>query len=122
MSHLVTIETQIRDVQAVTAACRRMGPAAPEPGVARLFAGEAEGLLVRLPGWRYPLVLDTEHGTVRFDNDEGAWGDPSELGRFQQVYAVEKTRIEAHRRGHTVREQTLADGTIKLTVAVGGSA
>ncbi|MEW4568968.1 DUF1257 domain-containing protein [Tautonia sp. JC769] len=122
MSHLVTLETQIRDVQAVSAACRRLGLAAPERGVARLFAGEAEGLLVRLPGWRYPLVVDTEHGTVRFDNYEGAWGDPAQLGRFQQGYAVEKARIEAHRRGHSVREQTLADGTIKLTIAVGGSA
>ena len=122
MSHIVTIETQVRDVHAVAAACRRMGLAAPENGIARLFAGEVRGLLVRLPGWRYPLVLDTERGTLRYDHFEGKWGDPAELGRFQQSYAVEKTRIEAHRRGHTVREQTLADGTIKLTVAVGGSA
>ncbi|WP_152053743.1 DUF1257 domain-containing protein [Tautonia marina] len=119
MSHIVTLETQIRDTQAVAAACRRLGLPAPERGIARLFAGEAEGLLVRLPGWRYPLVLDTARGTLRYDHYEGRWGDPAELGRFQQSYAVEKARIEAHRRGHPVREQTLADGTIKLTVAVG---
>jgi hypothetical protein len=122
MSHIVTVETQVRDAQAVAAACRRLGLPAPEQGVARLFAGEARGLLVRLPGWRYPLAIDTDRGTLRYDNYAGTWGDPAELGRFQQMYAVEKARIEAHRRGHAVREQSLADGTIKLTVAVGGGA
>ena len=35
--------------------------------------------------------------------------------------AVEKTRLEARRRGHAVREATLPDGAIKLTVTVGGA-
>jgi hypothetical protein len=47
------------------------------------------------------------------------WGDKRELDRFLQAYAVEKARIEARRQGHTVTEQSLADGSIKLTVQVG---
>ena len=33
-----------------------------------------------------------------------------------------KARIEARKRGHTITEQSLADGSIKLTVQVGGAA
>jgi hypothetical protein len=35
--------------------------------------------------------------------------------------AVEKARIEARKRGHSVVEQSLADGSIKLTINVGGA-
>ena len=121
VSHIVTIETQVRDPAAAAAACRRLGLPEPQRGRAVLFSGLAEGLVVRLPGWRYPIVADTDTGVVQYDNFEGAWGDPAELGKFLQIYAVEKARIEARRRGHAVREQVLADGTVKLTVAVGGA-
>jgi hypothetical protein len=38
-----------------------------------------------------------------------------------QAYAVEKARLEARRRGHSVVEQALADGSISLTIRVGGA-
>ena len=43
---------------------------------------------------------------------------------FPEVYsgAVEKTRLEARKQGYDVLEQSLADGSIKLTVQVGGAA
>lgn len=50
------------------------------------------------------------------------WGEQRELDQFIQAYAIEKARIEAHKRGHTVTEQSLADGSIKLTVQIGGVA
>jgi hypothetical protein len=50
------------------------------------------------------------------------WGNPQHLDRFLQAYAVERARIEASKQGHRVSEQTLADGSIKLTVQVGGAA
>ena len=34
---------------------------------------------------------------------------------------MEKARIEARKRGHSVVEQPLADGSIKLTITVGGA-
>jgi hypothetical protein len=34
---------------------------------------------------------------------------------------VEKARLEARRRGHAVVEQALADGSIKLSIRVGGA-
>jgi len=50
------------------------------------------------------------------------WGDDQELGKWLQGYAVEKAKLEARRRGHSVVEQPLADGSIKLTVQVAGGA
>ena len=43
---------------------------------------------------------------------------------FHEVYSVafEKTRLEARKQGCDVLEQPLADGSIKLTVQVGGAA
>jgi hypothetical protein len=120
LSHIVTIRTEVRDPAAVAAACSRLGLPEPVAGTARLFSGEATGLLVRLPGWRYPLVCDTAAGEVRFDDYGGAWGRREELDRFLQRYAVEKAALEARRRGHAVAEQLLPDGRIRLTVSVSG--
>ena len=120
MSHIVTIETEVRDPAAVAAACRRLGLPEPVRGTAELFSGEAAGLLVRLPGWRYPAVVDAAAGRVPYDNYGGAWGEQAQLDRLLQMYAVEKARIEARKRGHAVAEHLLADGSIRLTIAVGG--
>jgi hypothetical protein len=121
LSHIVSIKTEVRDAQAVAEACRRLGLAQPVNGTATLFSGEAAGLLVKLPDWLYPVVLDTVTGQVQFDNYEGAWGDRQHLDRFMQVYAVEKARLEARKRGHNVVEQSLPDGSIRLTINMGGA-
>jgi hypothetical protein len=120
LSHIVTIKTEVRDAHAVTAACRRLGLPEPVSGTATLFSGEVSGLLVKLPDWLYPAVIDLSSGQVWFDIYEGRWGDPKELDRFVQLYAVEKARLEARKRGHSVVEQPLADGSIRLTINVGG--
>lgn len=120
MSHIVEVKTQVRDPIAVAAACRRLGLTAPTFGCFRLFNSEAQGLGVQLPNWRYAIVVDTMEGSVRFDNYNGAWGDQADLNRFFQAYSVEKATIEARKKGHSVREQALEDGSIKLTLQVGG--
>lgn len=122
MSHIVTIKAQIRDPVALAAACSRLGLQQPVHGSARLFSGQAEGLIVHLPGWRYPVAIDTAAGAVHYDNFNGAWGSSAELDRLLQAYAVEKARLEARKAGHTVTEQALPDGSIRLTIQVGGEA
>ena len=121
MSHIVSIRTQVRDPVAIEAACRRLRLPAPTHGTAKLFTSEASGVIVQLPRWKYPVVCDTVTGDVRYDNYNGRWGDQKELARFLQSYAVEKAKIEARRKGNSVTEQPLADGSIKLTVQVGGA-
>jgi hypothetical protein len=122
VSHIVSIQTEIRDPQAIAAACHRLGLPEPVQGTASLFNGVATGWLVRLPGWLYPAVVDTASGQVAYDNYGGAWGDQKHLDRFLQIYAVEKVNIQARQRGHAVVEQALEDGSIKLTIQVGGAA
>jgi hypothetical protein len=123
LSHIVQIQTEVRDSLAVRAACGRLELAEPVHGTHKLFSNqEATGLAVQLPGWRYPLVCDTATGQLQFDNYSGHWGDPKQLDRFLQSYATEKVRLEAHRQGHSVTEQLLADGSVKLTIQVTGGA
>ena len=122
MSHIVTVNSQLRDAGGVAAACRRLGLSAPVHKTVKLFSGEATGLAVKLPDWNYPVVIDTANGEVRYDNFEGRWGEQSRLDAFLQAYAVEVVKAQSRRKGHTVTEQTLENGAIKLTVEVNGGA
>jgi len=122
MSHVVTIRTEIRDAGAVQAACQRLRLPAPVQGTHRLYPRQVTGLPVQLPEWRYPAVCDLASGQVQYDNFRGHWGEKRHLDAFLQSYAVEKAKIEARRQGHVCTEQPLADGSIKLTISVGGAA
>ena len=116
MSHIVTVQAKVHDPVAVAAACQRLNLAPPQQGSARLFSGEAQGLLVQLPGWQYPVVIDPLSGVIHYDNFEGRWGDQEQLDRFLQLYAVEKANLEARKKGYTVSEHSLQDGSIKLNI------
>ena len=68
MSHIVTIKTEVRDANAVRAACRRLSLAEPAQGTTKLFSGEVEGLAVQLPDWVYPVVCNLPTGQLHYDN------------------------------------------------------
>ena len=59
---------------------------------------------------------------MKYDNYQGHWGEQKHLNSFLQAYAVEKARIEARKKGHRVSEAKLEDGSIRVTVHVGGAA
>jgi hypothetical protein len=120
LSHIVSIKTQVRDTAAVAAACRRLALPEPVHGTADLFSGQATGLLVHLPGWLYPAVIETATGTVRYDNYQGHWGDENQLHRFLQAYVVEQARIEARKKSYLTTEQSLDDGSILVDIEVRG--
>ena len=122
VSHIVEIQTEVRDEAAVRAACQRLRLPEPVHGSHRLFSAEVTGLGVNLPDWRYPAVCQLDTGEIRYDNYGGRWGEQQHLDRFVQMYAVEKAKAEARRWGNTCTEQRLADCSIKLTVNVGGAA
>ena len=121
MSHVVTIATQVHDPRAIAAACRRLDLPVCLPGTATLFSSQVSGLLVRLPNWLYPVVVDLKTAQLHYDNYQGHWGDPQQLDRFLQAYAVEKARIEAQKQGHALTERALADGSITLTIHLRGA-
>jgi hypothetical protein len=118
----VQIKTQVKDAAAVRAACQRLQLSEPAFGQAKLFSGTKIGWIVQLPQWRYPIVCDLRTGQIDFDDYNGRWGERQQLDRFLQAYAVERAKIESRKRGHTVTEQQLTDGSIKLTIQVAGGA
>jgi hypothetical protein len=122
LSHIVTIKSEVRDAAAVRATCQRLGLPQPTDGKHTLFTNSATGLGVRLSGWRFPVVCHTDTGQLEFDNFRGHWGEQAKLNAFLQAYTIEKAKIEARRKGHQVTETKLADGSIKVTVNVGGAA
>jgi hypothetical protein len=122
LSHIVTVKTEVRDHAAVAAACRRLSLPEPVQGTAQLYSGQASGLLVHLPDWLYPVIVDTTTGTMRYDNYGGSWGDEQHLHRLLQAYTVERTRIEARKKSYVTSEQALSDGSILVEIEVGGSA
>jgi hypothetical protein len=116
MSHIVKIQTEIRDRQALDSACRRLQIALPQAGTFQVYQVQATGLKVDLPHWKYPVVCDLLTGELHYDNYGGRWGEESQLHQLLQTYAVEKTCLEARKQGYSATEQILSDGTIKVTV------
>jgi hypothetical protein len=88
----------------------------------RVRRGAVGKVAARPTRWPPTLLCNTATGSIRFDNYEGRWGDPKQVDRLLQAYAVERARLEARKRGHQVVEQSLADGSIKLTIQIGGAA
>jgi hypothetical protein len=85
-----------------------------------MYAGQtAEGLLVQLPGWKSPIAINTSTGEIQHDHFNGAWGDPRQLDKFLQAYAVELVRVESRKKGYTLTEQQLQDGSIRLSIQEG---
>ena len=121
MSHIVSIQTEVRDPVAIRSACDRLKLPEPVFGQVKLFSSSETGWAVQLPEWRYPIVADVNTGKLAYDNYNGRWGEQKQLDRFLQGYAVEKAKIEARKKGHSVIEQPLDDGSIKLTISMGSN-
>ena len=122
MSHIVTIQVEVRDLEAIQSAARRLNLKEPVHGRAEIFQTQVEGVLVELPDWIYPVVCILDTGELKYDNFNEQWGDQKHLDQFVQTYCIEKATLEARRKGYSVVEQPLADGSVKLTVNMGGAA
>ena len=122
MSHFTTVTTQIKDVAALRSACKEMGLGVLENTTARGYAsnttsgdyvirlkGPYDVALNKQPDGAYGLTTDWWDGHV--EKEVGA-----NFGKLLQLYAVHKATIEARKRGHSVRRQQKADGSIKLTI------
>jgi gamma-glutamylcyclotransferase (GGCT)/AIG2-like uncharacterized protein YtfP len=115
MSHTLDIETEIHDLTALSAACNRLN-IKMETGQHRLFNTTETGTAVFLEGWRYPAVIK-EGGKVAFDNYEGSWGDMARLNELKAYYGLEKSKIEARKKGYSVYESR-NDQTRKLELKI----
>ena len=124
MSHFTTILTQIRDVDALEAACAELGVELLRDTEARGFANSTRHgeLVVRLkcpydiaanraaPTEPYTLTTDWWNGHVEAEVGPN-------YGRLLQLYGVHKTMREAAKKHLRVTRRQETDGSIKLTLA-----
>lgn len=109
MSHFTTIKTQIKDIEAVKAACAELGLKVEKDAIARGYYGnDLKGeYVIRLKG-PYDIALN-RNATSTFDlaTDWYAGHVEREVGkeyrRLIQLYGVHKATIEARRKGWQVQ-------------------
>lgn len=147
MSHVVTVKIEIQDLEAVEAACARLGwhwrpnqktyawygrwlkdyhgnDAAYKNGFDPEQFGKCEHA-IGVPKARYEIGLIRQGAAYTLLWDNYATGGLQNLTQenglqgFLAAYAAEKAKLTAKRQGFKVREQVLDNGNIKLTVEVG---
>jgi Protein of unknown function (DUF1257) len=127
MSHFTTIQTQIRDVEALEAACTELGVELLRNTEARGFANSTRHgqLVVRLKG-PYDIAANRAQGTEGSESYELAtdwWNRHVEAevgpnyGRLLQLYGVHKTIREANKKRLRVTRHQETDGSIRLSLA-----
>lgn len=138
MSHVVTITTELRDLEAIKAACKRLNWQFKEGQTTYKWYGHSVGdypmpagmtekdlghctHAIGVPGARYEIGL--RHNGRSYAPVWDFWGSgglPENAGhQLAQAYAAEKALRDARMRGYSVAEQTLPDGSIRLTINAG---
>ena len=116
MSHLSKIELEVKDLETLSKACRRMGlDLIKGQDRFRWFGQDADcDHAIKVPGADYEIGVVRTNGRYElqcdfFDrNIEKAIGPNA--GLLKQAYAVEKARTEARRKGYSVMEKQTEAG------------
>ena len=122
MSHWTTIQTQIRDVDALQAACAELNLSVLENTQARGYGANRHrgDYVIRLNGPYDIAVTRQADGSFTLLTD---WWDGRverevgrNFGRLLQLYAVHKATHEARKRGLSVQRKLQQNGAIKLSI------
>ena len=124
MSHFTTIQTQIRDVEALEAACTELGVELLRNTEARGFANSTRHgeLVVRLKG-PYDIAANRAEESDSYELATDWWNGHVErevgvnYGRLLQLYGVHKTIREANKKRLRVTRHQETDGSIRLSLA-----
>ena len=128
MSHFTTIQTQIRDIDALLCACVELDLKLQPDFHCRGYAGVTRRApyVIQLKG-PYDIAVDPSpenDGSYGLTADQWDGHVANEVGsgygRLLQAYGVHKTIREAHSRGLRSTRKVEADGSILLTLE-GGS-
>ena len=124
MSHFTTIETQIRDIQALQDACKEIGLELAVNTVARGYGRSTRqgDYVIRLKG-PYDIALNKQpDGTYGLTTDWWQGHVEKEVGRnygrLLQLSGVHKTIRESLQRGYRVKRSAAQDGSIRVTVGL----
>lgn len=124
MSHFTKIETQIKDIEALRAACAELGLPLLQNTTARGYLqNEMPGeYVIRLNG-PYDIAVNREAQGYALTCDWWAGHVEKEVGskfgRLLQLYGVHKAMREARLKGCLVQRKNQQDGSIKLVIAGG---
>jgi hypothetical protein len=123
LSHFTTIQTQIKDIKAVRAACQELG-------LALIANAEARGYVQNKTAGDYVIQLKGPYDIALNQQPDGSFGLTADLwqghveretgkgyGRLIQLYGVHKTILEARKKGHLVKRSQERNGSIKLVIA-----
>ncbi|MDF1849513.1 MAG: DUF1257 domain-containing protein [Verrucomicrobiales bacterium] len=124
MSHFTTIQTQIRDAEALEDACTELGVELLRDAQARGYAEQTRhgDLVIRLRG-PYDIAANRSETNDAYELTTDWWGGHvekevgPEYGRLIQLYGVHKTIREAQKKRLRVTRRQETDGSIKLTLA-----
>ena len=122
MSHFTTINTQIKDINALREACQELGLEVLPEAEARGYGGALQRgeFIIRLKG-PYDVALNRQpDGSYGLSTD---WWDGhvekevgKDYGRLLQLYGVHKATIEARKKGLSVLRRHQPNGSIKLVL------
>jgi TPR repeat protein len=121
MSHISKIELEVRDLAVLGQACTRLGMKLIRGQRSfRWYGKEAQcDHAIRVPGANYEIGVVYKSGLYELNCD---FYDPNiekvigrQGGLLKQAYAVEKTMIEARKKGYSVLESQTDTG-IRLQV------
>lgn len=115
MSHTASVQVHFRDPEALADACRELGFPLGHGSVTFYDTQTYCGDLIHLPGWQYPIVVETPE-TVRMDHYEGRWGDIAHFYRLKHNYAVHASIRAVQRTGRRVLQRIEQNGHVQLVV------
>ena len=127
MSHFTTIQTQVRDLDALQDACSELGLRFLHNAMCRGYSGKTRLAphVIKLKG-PYDIAVEpspAKDGTYGLTTDWWAGQVAREVGsgygRLLQCYGVHKTIREARSRGLRVQRQLEQDGSVLLTLEGG---
>jgi len=125
MSHFTTIETEVRDIEALRDACGELGLELLQNTEARGYGQRKlrADHVIRLKG-PYDVAVQRNNGSHSLTTD---WWDGhvakevgENFGSLLQLYATHKVIREARKRGHRITRRQEKSGGIKLVLQGGG--
>jgi signal recognition particle subunit SEC65 len=114
MSHVVEVEleTKLTNIELIKEAAKELNLKCWEElnYVFPYDKTKASGILVQLPGWKYPIVVEKD-GQIKADNYNGDWGKPIELEKFEHEYkslhalSEVKAKLDKAKMKYTVKKE-----------------
>ncbi len=123
MSHISKIELEVKDLAVLGQACARLGLALLKAQKSFKWYGKEAPCdhAIRVPGADYEIGVAKSGASYELNCDFYDKNLEKVIGRnaglLKQAYAVEKTRIEARKKGYSVVERQTENG-IRLHVRI----